>query len=333
MATVGQTFLSLADAYKMENATKDKGVIIEMLAQYNPALTDAHTEECNSGEEHLTSIRTGLPAPTWRKLYQGVQPTKGEVAQVKDSTGMAEDWSEVDCKLVDKQKNPARFRMIEGRAHLEGMSNTVAEYLWYGDQATTPEAFTGLAPRFNDLNAGSGSQIVDGGGTGSDNMSIWFVTWGPEHCHLIYPEGSKGGVNREDKGKQTKELDNGGGLYDVYREKFTWDVGLSLRDYRGCARVANIDVSDLTNDASGNSADIIDLMTDAYYKIKRPGVAKGKTFIYCNQKAQIYFHKQAKNANNVELSLAQVAGEPVVSFLGIPIHRDDNLLETEERVV
>ncbi len=332
MATVGQTFLSLADAYKMENATKDKGVIIEMLAQYNPAITDAHVEECNSGEEHLTSIRTGLPTPTWRKLYQGVQPTKGEVAQVKDSTGMAEDWSEVDCKLVDKQQNPARFRMVEASAHLEGMSNTVDEYLWYGDQATTPEAFTGLSPRFNDMSAGSGSQIIDGGGTGTDNMSVWFVTWGPEHAHFIYPTGSKGGVQREDKGKQTKELDNGGGLYDVYREKFTWDVGLSLRDYRGCARIANIDVSNLTKDASGSSADLLDLMTDAYYAIKRPGVGKGKTVIYANQKILTFLHKQSKNVDNVELQLSEAAGKPVVSFLDIPIHRADSLLETEERV-
>ena len=81
MATVGNTYLTLADAYRMQGPLKGKARIIEMLAQFNPAVQDANVVECNMGEEHFTSIRTGLPEPTWRKLYQGVQPTKGTTAR------------------------------------------------------------------------------------------------------------------------------------------------------------------------------------------------------------------------------------------------------------
>lgn len=332
MATVGNTYLTLADAYRMQGPLKGKARIIEMLAQFNPAVQDANVVECNMGEEHFTSIRTGLPEPTWRKLYQGVQPTKGTTAEVKDSTGMAEDWSEVDCKLVDKQKNPAVFRLNEAKGHLQGMSNTVEEYIWYGDQSTNPAAFTGLSPRFSSLSAGSGSQIIDAGGTGSDNMSIWFVTWSEEHCHLLFPEGSVGGVQREDKGKQTKEL-NDGSLYDVYREKFTWDVGLTCRDYRGVARVANIDVSELKRDPTAGGAYIADKMIDAYYTLQNPGMSGGRTFIYANKTGQKFLHKQALSDKNVNLTLENVNGQPVTRFLGIDIHRADALLETEARVI
>lgn len=332
MATVGNTYLTLADAYRMQGPLKGKARIIEMLAQYNPAVQDANVVECNMGEEHFTSIRTGLPEPTWRKLYQGVQPTKGTTAEVKDSTGMAEDWSEVDAKLVDKQKNPAVFRLNEAKSHLMGMSNTVEEYIWYGDQSTNPAAFTGLAPRFSSLSAGSGSQIVDCEGTGSDNMSIWFITWGEEHCHLLYPENSVAGVQREDKGKQTKE-NNDGSLYDVYREKFTWDVGFTCRDYRGVSRLANIDVSDLNRDPADGGAYIADKMIDGYYKLQNPGMGMGRTFIYANKTALTFLHKQALSDKNVNLTLDDVNGVPVTKFLQIPIHRADALLETEERVV
>ena len=332
MATVGNTYMTLADAYRMQGPLKGTARIIEMLSQYNPAVQDAGVVECNMGEEHFTSVRTGLPEPTWRKLYQGVQPTKGTTAEVKDSTGMAEDWSEVDCKLVDKQKNPAVFRLNEAKSHLQGMSNTVEEYIWYGDQATNPAAFTGLAPRFSSLSAGSGSQIVDAGGTGSDNMSIWFVTWGDEHCQLLYPEGSVAGVKREDKGKQTKEK-NDGSLYDVYREKFCWDVGLTLRDYRGVSRVANIDVSELRADHTAGGADLIDYMIDAYYKLQNPGMGEGRTIIYTNITGLKFLHKQARKEENVELSNTKIEGKPVTTFMELPIHRADALLNTEERVV
>lgn len=332
MATVGNTYMTLADAYRLQGPLKGKARIIEMLAQYNPAVKDATVTECNMGEEHFTSVRTGLPEPTWRKLYQGVQPTKGNTAEVKDSTGMAEDWSEVDCKLVDKQKNPAVFRLNEAKAHLQGMTNTVEEMIWYGDQATNPAAFTGLGPRMNSLSAGTGSQIIDAGGTGSDNMSIWFVTWGEEHCQLLYPEGSAAGLQRDDKGKQTKEK-NDGSLYDVYREKFTWDVGLTLRDFRGVSRVANIDVSDLNRDPVDGGAYIADKMIDAYYALQNPGMGTGRTFVYANKTGMKFLHKQALSDKNVNLTLETVNGMPTTKFLMHEIHRADALLETEERIV
>lgn len=332
MATVGNTYMTLADAYRLQGPLKGKSRIIEMLSQFNPAIQDASVTECNMGEEHFTSIRTGLPEPTWRKLYQGVQPTKGTTAEVKDSTGMAEDWSEVDCKLVDKQKNPAVFRLNSAKAHLQGMSNKVEEYIWYGDQSTNPEAFTGLAPRLSSLSAGSGSQIIDAGGTGADNMSIWFITWGEEHCQLLYPEGSAAGVQRENKGKQTKE-NNDGSLYDVYREKFTWDVGFTMRDYRGVSRVANIDVSELNRNPTAGGAYLSDKMIDAYYTLQNPGQGSGRTFVYANKTAQKFLHKQALTDANVNLTLENVNGHPVVNFLGHMIHRADSLLETEARVI
>ena len=330
MATVGNSYLSLADLRKQ--STKDDQIadIIEIMAQQNDMIADAPTFECNEGNTHLTTMRAGLPAPTWRKLYQGVQPTKGTTTQVKDATGFMEDWSEIDAKLVEKAKNPQKFRMNEAKAHIMGIAHELASTLIYGDTSTDPEKFTGLAPRFNSLSADNGNQIVDAQGSGSDNTSIWFVTWGEQSCHLLYPEGSPLGIRREDKGMQTKEQ-NDGALYDVYREKFGMDVGLSVRDWRTISAVRNIDVSNLTNDAA-TGADLIDFMIDAYYNLDNPGVANGNLVIYCSRTIAKFLHKQAMNKSNVQLMLAEHAGRKVVEFLGAPIRRMDAILETEAQI-
>lgn len=331
MATVGNSYLSLADLRKQQNKNDEIADIIEIMAQQNDMIQDAPTFECNEGNSHLTTIRAGLPSPTWRKLYEGVQPTKGTTTQVRDTTGYMEDWSEVDAKLVEKAKNPQKFRMNEGKSHIMGIAHELASTMIYGDTATDPEKFTGIAPRFGDLGADNGNQIVDAAGVGSDNTSIWFITWGEQTCHLLYPEGSDLGIKRKDLGVETKEKADGS-LYEVYREKFSMDVGLSVRDWRAVARVANIDVSDLTPDA-GTGADLIDYMIDAYYQLDNPGLANGNLVIYCGRTIAKFLHKQAMNKANVQLSLEEFAGRKVPMFLGHPIRRMDAILETEARVV
>lgn len=330
MATIGNSYLSLADLRKQQNRNDEVADIIEIMAKQNDMMADAPTFECNEGNSHLTTIRSGLPTPTWRKLYEGVQPTKGTTTQVKDTTGFMEDWSEIDAKLVEKAKNPAKFRMNEATSHIMGIAHEAAETLIYGDTATTPEKFTGLAPRYSDTSADNGNQIVLGDGAGADNTSVWFVTWGEQTCHLLYPEGSELGVKRKDLGIDTKEKADGS-LYEVYREKFSMDIGLSVRDWRGISRLANIDVSNLTADAA-TGTDLIDKMIDCYYTLDNPSMANGNCVIYCSRTVAKFLHKQAMNKTNVELSLEEYAGKKIPMFLGHPIRRMDAILETEATI-
>ena len=332
MATVGTTYLNLADVYSRQDPeTKRVAAIIELLSETNPILSDAMAVECNNGTKHLTTVRNGLPSVTWRRLYQGVTPSKSTTTQVEDSTGMLEAWSEVDAKLVDISGDPAGTRESEAVAFLESMNNEMATGMFYHNTESDPEKFMGLAPRFDSLSATNGNQIIDAGGTGSDNCSIWFVVWGERTCHLLYPKGSTGGFARTDKGKETK--DDSGALYDVYREKFTWDIGLSVRDWRYVSRVCNIDVSNLTVDASSSSANIPQQMIKAYYKLHQRKVTGGRAAIYCNSTVKEYLHHHAMNANsNTQIRLQEYDGEEVLSFLGMPIREVDALTNAEARV-
>lgn len=329
MATIGNSYPSLLDLYKNQEGGEVTAVIIEQLMQLNPILADMVIQECNQGSTHLTTIRSGIPEPTWRELYQGVQPTKATNKQVSDATGMLEAWSEIDKKLVDLSANPGQFRLNEANAFLQGMANEMASTLFYGSAANE---FTGLAPRFNSLSAENGGQIIDAGGTGSDNTSIWMVVWGETTCHGLYPRGTMAGLQREDKGVQTK-TNADGSLYDVVREKFTWDMGLTVRDWRYISRVANIDVSEMQ---AGN-VELYNFLRKAYYKLYQRRVPNGQAAIYCNTDVLEALDALATNAGAndsfVRLTPREIQGEEVLTYRGIPIREVDALLNTESQVV
>lgn len=333
MAITGRTYLTLADLYKRTNAKGAVQDIIELMAETNTILEDMITVEANEGSTHLTTMRTGLPNATFRKLYEGVQPSKSTTKQVRDTVGSAEAWSEVDAKLIELAGGDgARVRLTEATAFIEALNQAMAQRIFYGNTVTDPEEFLGLSPRFSSLSAENGSQIIDSGGTGSDNTSMWFVVWGERTVHGIYPKGSKAGITREDKGKQTREDDNGG-LYDVYREKFGWDMGLSVRDWRYVVRIANIDVNDML---AGN-VKLYDLMREAYYKLHQRTVTGGRAAIYANTQVLEMLDALATNAGStdsfVRLKPMELEGKEVLTYRGIPIRETSALLSTEARVI
>ena len=213
MATLANTYLNLIDIHKQGDPAT--GEVIEVLKRQNPILDDAMAMECNMGAVHRHGIRTGLPTPAWGRLYQGIPQSKSSVQQVDDTTGFLEARSGVDTRALKLSKNPGALRLGEAMSHLEAMNQEMASGLFYHDTATTPEKFKGLAARFGALGGGgSGNQILDAGGAGSANTSIWFVTWGDHACHLLYPEGTKAGVSRMDKGEQ-RVLDANGNPFFV----------------------------------------------------------------------------------------------------------------------
>ena len=286
--------------------------------------------EANGFTEHKTTVRSGLPAGTWRKLNYGVQPEKSRTVPVKDSMGMLETYAEVDKALADLNGNSAAWRLSEDRAFIEGMNQTMATTLFYGDSSADPEKFMGLAPRYNSLSAENSMNIVDAGGTGSDNASIWLIVWGPNTCHTIFPKGSAAGLQSRDLGERTL-TDAAGGRYQGYRTHYKWDIGAVLRDWRYVVRIANIDVSDLTKNAA-SGADLIDLMTQALELVSNVGM--GRPAFYMPRKLRSFLRRQITNKVAAStLTMEEIAGKKVVAFDGVPCRRTDALLLTEARVV
>lgn len=327
------TLLDVANMPGNENV-KD---IIDLMAQFNPILQDAPALECNKGAYHETTVRTGLPEPVWGRLYKGIPTSKGTRQQIKDTTGFLESASEVDTRLVDDVEGAlqkASIRFEEAQGHLEAMSQEAARALFYHDTNVDPDKPMGFAPRFSSLGAENGGQIINGGGTGTDNTSIWMVTWDRKANHLIYPKTGRAGIERKDRGA-VPTLDANNDRYFVYREEFKWHMGLSVRDWRYVCRGANIDVSDLEVDASAG-ANLLDVMTEMYYKHYGRRVNMGNTFFYANTNVVKFLDYQSRNAvSNLFLTWdrAGANAKEVLNFRGIPIRETDALLNTEARVV
>lgn len=329
MSVLATTHPTLLDVTKRLDPEGKIDTIAEILSQTNEILDDMVWLEGNLPTGHRTTVRSGLPAPTWRKLYGGVQPTKSTTVQVTDACGMLEAYAEVDKALADLNGNSAAFRLSEDRAHIEGINQEFASTLFYGNEANEPEAFTGFGARFNDQGASNGENILTSAATpdGTDNTSIWLVVWGPNTVHGIYPKGSKAGLDMNDKGQVTIEnVDNNGGRMEAYRTHYRWDCGLSVRDWRYVVRI-NIDQEDLVKNAA-SGPDLIDLMTQAVELV--PSLSMGRPAFYANRTVRSFLRRQIANKVAAStLTIEQVAGKHVTMFDGIPLRRCDAITNTE----
>lgn len=341
MATIGATYFDLIEMYKRMDQGQ-MATIVEMLMEQHGILDDAVATECNNGTKHRHTIRTGLPSVAWGMLYQGIAQSKSETAQVEDTTGFVEALSTVDERLLKLSGNEGAVRLSEATAFIEAMNQEAATGIFYHNQATDAKKFTGLAPRFNDLSAPNGNQIVSAGGSGSDNTSIWMVTWGDNACTLIHPKGIPAGLQREDMGRQ-RVTDGNGNPYYAMEEKFSWHLGVAVRDWRYVSCVRNIDVSDL----QAGTVDLYDFMRKMYYRHhgRRKGVqtlsnasntAMGRTAIYCNTDVLEALDGLATNNgssdNFVRLRPMEIQGKEVMTYRGIPIRETDAILNTEAQV-
>lgn len=325
--------LTLADWANRLDPDGSVPKIVEMLAQRNAILDDMPFMEGNLPTGHRTTIRTGLPTPAWRLLNQGVQPTKSRTAPVTESTGELVSWSEVDKKLAEMQGNVKAFRWSEAKAHLEAIAQEEAQTVFYGNAGLNPEEFNGLAVRFSSLSANSGENIISGGGSSAGQQtSMWLIGWGEDTCCGIFPKGSKAGIQHEDRGIETIEVTAGvGGTRMLgYREMFSAELGLCVRDWRYVSRFANIDTVALTANA-GSQADLIEGMIRMIHRL--PELDSVKPVFYCNrtvfQMLDIQKHALVAAAG---MTYKDVDGKRVYEFRGIPVRVCDALTEAEDAV-
>ena len=330
MATaIASSNMTLSDIAKQTDPNGDITDVVELLAQDNEILLDASWEEANGGTFHRSSVRTGIPEPTFRRFYEGVTPSKSTYAQIDEPLGMMENRSTVDAKLLDMSPNKERVRMNEAIGILEGFNQAFTQTLLYGDVGSSPAKFNGFLPRFDVLSAASGENIVDGGGTGTDNASILLVNWSPRTVFCMYPRGSKAGISREDLGRQ-EVLDTAspGRRFTAYEEKFQWDCGLVVRDWRHVVRIANIDKSALV--AQSGAAALLELLAAAVDKL--PSSMGGRPAIYMPRTVKTMLRIQCMKQTNVYLTLGQEEGRPKLMFDGIPIRKVDQMQADEARI-
>lgn len=341
MATLSTGQLTLADWAKRQDPEGKIPVIAELLSQSNEILEDAVFMQGNLPTGHRSIIRTGLPSVYWRSVNSGVPRSKSTTATVDDSVGMLEAYAAVDKDLAELNGNADSFRLSEDMAFLEAMNQTQAQTMIYGNPATDPRQYLGLASRYGTISgAGNGQNILDAGGTASANTSIWLVCWGENSVFCPFPKGSKAGLVSENDGLLTI-YDANGNPYKAYQSHYQWKNGLVVKDWRYVVRIANLDTAVFaalsgTQATTAVATNVLHMMLRSIDRI--PNFANVRPAFYMNRSVFSLLRRLAmeKSVNALALEAgANQFGTPQrwASFEGIPLRRVDRILNTEARVV
>jgi hypothetical protein len=299
---------------------------------------------------HEFVFRTSIPAGAWRQINMGVPYSKSTTAKSRVGLGTLEDYSQVDRLLAEMSGDIDQFREGEDVAFLEGMGQTIEQTTWYGNTAVTPAEFMGFSSFYNTVStttAQNAANVLDGGGTGGNNLSIWLICWGTRTIFGLYPRGTKAGLAMEDKGDTVPGFDSLGNRFEAYTSWFRQMIGLCPQDWRYGARICNVDVT--TAGLAGPSAlDIFATIRELL--LLPPHLSKGtsgithtdakdepapgiRPILYTNRTGRHWMDVQAMRDRNVLLRIEDYAGLPVDGINGIPIKISDQLLITEQRVV
>lgn len=338
MATLGATYLNLADFVAREKPDHTVATVCEILNQQNPALQDIAWSVCNDGSQNITHFRTKLPTASLLSVGSGVPVDKSNVSQITDTTARIGIASEVSKRMAEFNGNSAAQRALEARAMLEAM-NQKCMNLWFYGNATTgipttadPLGFDGLSKRYGSLTGTQAEQIIDAGGTSTDNASIWFVVNGPKTVSGLIPQGGTAGIKHTpvNGGVPVSKTLSSGNIEEVYQDLWEWHVGMKVEDWRGVVRIANIDTSNLVSESS--AADLIKLMIKAQHRLE-PVEGMGTPVIYVTRTVAQMLDIQSLNKAAGNLTVETVDGKKKTMFRGYQIRTIHALSDGESRVI
>lgn len=329
MAALATTFPTLSDFAKSIDPNGTVARVIGLLGQTNEMLMDMPFIQGNLPTGHQITQETALPLVYYRQINQGVAPSTGKTAQIVEQIAMMEARSEIDVKLASLNGNSAAWMLSKSARVIEAMNQTMQSTVVYGNGGTSPEQFSGFAVRTSSLSAGNAENILDAGGTGSDNSSIYLVGWGPETVTGIYPKGSMAGIQHKDLG-EIDAFDAGSLRFRAFANLWNWDNGIALSDWRYLVRICNIDISNLK--AQSGAADLIELMIKATHLI--PYLTNCRPVFYMNRAciSGMDIQRRGDVIAGGGLRFENVDGVATTTFRGIPVRKVDALLQNEARV-
>lgn len=343
MAVQGTNAWTLGDWVKTRDPDGTTADVVMMLEQTNQILEDCLMVEGNLDLGHQVTVQTGLPDVYWRSFNEGVLGSKGSTAQVVEQCAMLEARSIVDRDLAELQNDKEAFRIMNARMFIEAMNQKWAQTLFYGNPAAPGAAatdgakpFLGLSGRYSSTTAGNGSNILLGGGSGSDNTSIWLIIWSENTVFCPFPKGSVGGLKHRDLGEQMMQNVNGvtGATMQAYVDWFQWKGGLAVADWRGAVRIANIDVSDLVGvtgtQATTAATHFMKLMLRALDRPESLDAGRASWVVNRTVRSALAVHGMEKQSN--VLTVEEGARSVKMSFMGIPVRTCDQIINAEALV-
>ena len=314
-------YVTMAD-YSAQLAKQGKtqaSGIVNLMRQQNRLFDVLQFKETNTpGGTELVPVEGSLPNVDWRIINKGTTETKGSFKTLSFTCGGLESFCKVDEKLI--QVCGAEYGSAQNVAHMTAMANKVASTFFYGNEAATPEGFTGLSTYYDTVD---NEQVFSGVGEGP-LTSVWFCSFGPHSLYGIHPRGVPTGFQVHQNGIVKEERD--GLELHCYEYQYNWDMGLALVDSRACARVANVDITASTE----NLLAIFHISLASAYAATtgRPG----ETLVcFANRKALAYI-LEASCICGFSLTYQDFKGKITPHIFGVPVLVCEALSMNEDRV-
>lgn len=326
------TIMDVINEYTSLDAQGQYIYAAKVLARKCPLMRRLPMVASNQIMSNIGTRESYLPAPGTRRFNEYISPTTSHVTPFTDPIAMVEDYSKVDYNLWKIQNDPNAWRMQKDSRKVEAMTQSMESLVLYGNLATDPGAFNGLATRFNSLTAYPNDDsswpynVRDAGGSGGDTTSVFVLQLGPGMVFGTYPKNMPAGLNIQDKGQVTDMITDTTVKYmEVLMTHFQWFMGLVVEDERCVQRYANIEVSGTSN--TFDEDELITCLNNLPDRGTSPGTVILASRSICNT-----LDIRAKDKNNVNYAPDNVWGGTVTMFRGVPVYLAEKLLETEDEV-
>lgn len=316
------TYHTLVELAKRTDPKGNSAELINILAEKNPMLEEAHWEEANDLNSHeFTQIITE-PSAGWGRINKDIPFSAGRTKQVVEPMGTLVDAFKIDDRLLAKAPNASDYLAKEAKIHLEALGKRAHAALLYGNRGADPDGITGFMTRYNSLS--DTDSIINAGGSGADVASILVVKWGRDGAYLAYPR-EFGRFIREEGPKQQWLTEAGGAAGGYYAEIMTWSMslGLCIAKPKNVQRICNIETS-----GSSNIFDPDDLVT----ALDRLDSTDGAV-IYVPRAIYTQMNINLMNKSNTAYTREEEWGRPVLKFFGVPVKVCDQMLTTETALV
>lgn len=319
MPTKGFKYPTLLDHAQTTDPSGKTLSIVNIINETNE-LSDVPCIRGNLDMGELTSRKIGLPTIQRRKINGGITPSKQKVDQVTDTAVSYEGMAAIDYDLIKIADNKALKRVQESQGFLEAMAIEYAKDMFYGD--SKDGTFDGFAKRYGKI----GDQVISAKGT-SNLSSLYCIGWAPDKITTFYPKNAPtAGIEHiPDEKPHSIDAPDGSGKMLGFEDFFKWMVGLSVKNPKYAARLANLDVD--------NTA-INDLIALAIQlKNRIPSLKACMPRYYANERVYTALETAAVNKANVHLSIERISQDTtILSLLGIPIRRIDQLRNDETKI-
>lgn len=340
---------SIVDVASRMGADGKPLFVAEMLSQSNQVLEDIPWIAGNELASHTFVFRGSIPAGNWVGYNDGTPFGKSTTGKAAVDIATLVQWSQVDDNLARDSGDIDSFRQSEDIGIMEGLSQTWCEGLFYGNVVANRAQFMGLAPFYNTRNtasAANAANVIDGGGRGTSNTSIWAIGWKEGAIFGVFPRGWREGLQMEDQGDVVPGFDSAGNPFKAWTTYFRWRGALVPQDWRNAVRIANLDTT-AAGLAGPNAPDLFALMIESMRAFPAAGRAQSgitmtdaprdasmgvRIVFYTNRTGGHYLDLQSVRDRNVLLRSTDYAGQPCTVFRDLPIKNVDQILNTEATV-